>query len=690
MIEFLIRHLCRHWRLNLAVLLCLALASAFLAGFAAYTMGIETGELRQTLVEAHPTERTLLVTGPRTAFNPAFYDLFQERLGKLLAQRLVIRHAVSPADPLPAEEMADRQAIALLDLYAFDRLAERVRLVEGRLPVQVRLREAEDIWRPPPIEVVIGQAAARQSGYGPGDQLSGSGTYHRLDIVGIVEPLDPGADIWSQDLSAFTVMSDRHDLVLPLILAEASMRSNYPKQPIFPHTVAWRIVLDRERISADGADALRADLLNLQTQSTTREAEISTDLARILAETLARLSRVRASFFLLTAQTLLFVLYTLTVFTSFVMERARVELAVLSARGASAWQIARIFAVQNLILALAAGLLLGPALAQAAIYLWRRGAGELMPGTLPGRAWLFSGIVAGFGWLALVLPVFLSARRSARHQETLRAHPLQESPIQKRYLDLYLLAFAGLLYWQLNQSGSFLMRQLGDTQMADPLLLLGPTLLLVAAAAVFLRIVPFLLRLVAWPCQRLRGWALSLGLLHLARAPQRAGRMVLLITLTAGLLLFGRTYGDSLGHNRDALAQGVARAMELNTLAILLFSLVAFFLANLLAARERQPEFAVLGSLGISLRQAAALLVLEGLIVVVSGLLTGNLAGWGLARIMIPYLSQSLAVESIVTDWTDVLRLHALLLAVYGLALGLVWLIQLRSQALWAQSVGDE
>ncbi|MGD8791314.1 MAG: ABC transporter permease, partial [Anaerolineae bacterium] len=378
------------------------------------------------------------------------------------------------------------------------------------------------------------------------------------------------------------------------------------------------------------------------------------------------------------------------VFASFVLDRAQVELAVLSARGASVWQITRLFAVQHLILALAAGLLLGPALAQAAIYLWSRGTGGFLPGTLPGRAWLFSAITAGFGWLALVLPVFLSARRSVRHRGTLPARPPQQSPIQKRYLDLYLLAFAGLLYWQLNQSGSFLMRQLGDTQVADPLLLLGPTLLLVAAAVVFLRIVPLVLRLVAWPCQHLRGWALSLGLLHLARAPRRAGRLVLLVTLTAGLLLFSRTYGGALAHSQDALAQGVGRAMEMNTLALLLFSLLAFFLANLLAARERQPEFAVLRSLGIPPRRAAALLVLEGTVVLVLGLLAGNLAGWGLARIMIPYLSQSLAVEPVVTDWTAVVGLHALLLAAYGLALALGWLIEWRSQSLWVQSLGDE
>jgi hypothetical protein len=707
MMDSTVRHLRRHWRLNLAVLLCLTLSSAFLAGFATYTGAIETRELRQTLAEAHPAGRTLLITGPRTAFGEALYDLLQERLGNVEEQRLVIRHAVSPADLQPTEGSSQKRTVALLDLYSFDHLAERVRVVDGRLPAQVRLQEAEDIWRPPPIEAIIGRTAAQQSGYGIGDRLSGSGTYHRLEIVGIVEPLEPHADIWGGDFSAFALMTDTRELdaeaiALPLIIAEASMRSNYPEQPIFLHSVSWRVALDRGRISAHGAEALRADLINLQTQFATQNAAISTDLIQILTDTLARLSRVRASFLLLTAQTLLFVLYTLTVFTSFVVERSQVELTLLTARGVSTWQITRLFAAQNLILALAAGLLLGPALAQVAIHVWSRSASGFVPSALSGGAWLLSGMAAGFGWLALVLPVFLSVRRNVRCQQPMRSRSPQASPIGRRYLDLYLLAFAGLLYWQLNQSGSFLMRQLGDTQAVDPILLLGPTLLLVAVVLVFLRVLPFLLRLVAWPSQRLRGWALSLGLLHLARDPLRASRLVLLVSLTAGLALFSRTFGDSLAHGpealrSDALAQGVGAALQLNTLTLLLFSVTAFFLANLLAVQGRRGEFGILRPLGLSVRQWLAVLALEGAVILGLGLLAGTLVGWGLSHIMIPYLSQSLvgssadvAIERLVVDWTAVAWLYALLLAVYGAALAMVWLIQLRSQAQLAQWIGDE
>ena len=210
-VNLTLRHLRRHWRLNGAVLLCLTLASALLAGFSGYTVAIATRELNQSLDEARPAERGLLITGPRHTFSEALYELLQERLGEILKDRLVIRHATSPADPFD-RGTGQKQVVALLDVYSFNKLSENVRVVEGRLPTQVRLNEAAGSWRPPPIEAVIGVRAAEQSGYGVGDRLTGSKTFHRLDIVGIVDPLDPHDDVWGEDLSAFTIVTGTRDL----------------------------------------------------------------------------------------------------------------------------------------------------------------------------------------------------------------------------------------------------------------------------------------------------------------------------------------------------------------------------------------------------------------------------------------------------------------------------------------------
>ncbi|MCP4518789.1 MAG: hypothetical protein GY824_26630, partial [Delftia sp.] len=412
--------------------------------------------------------------------------------------------------------------------------------------------------RPPPIEVAIGARAAQQAGLSVGDRLTATQEYHRLDIVGIVEPAAPQDDVWGGDLSAFAIDADTSDpnldiFSLPLILAPASMRSNFRFVPLFEHELFWRITLNYDLITAHNAPALRLHLLNMQTQFSVNDAEISTGLLKILADYAVRLEQVRMTLLLLTAQAFIFVLYTLTMLTSFMLERSQAELAILAGRGASAWQITRALALENLALAAPAALLLGPGLALGAMRLWAAA-------SLPAESLKLSIVAASLGWLALVLPVFPAARRSILDWQQRRARPSRTSVAQQHYLDLFLLVFGGLLYWQLEQAGSLTMRPGGDEPATDPLLLLGPSLLLTAIALVFLRLFPFLLRLAAWSLQRLRGLMLPLGLHRLARDPLKASRVVLLISLTVGLILFTNAFTNSLSHSQQETAHYLAGA----------------------------------------------------------------------------------------------------------------------------------
>jgi hypothetical protein len=715
MMDLAFLHLRRHWRLNLIVLLCLTLASALLASLSAYTAAVSAEELQRGLEGAGPAERSLLITGTPYTFGDELYDSLQQKLGPALEERVVIRHVTLPADPRPLDKGAAQEpVVAYLDVYSFDKLPENVRLVEGRLPEQVSLSQAVGN-SPPPIEAVIGASAAEQSGFGLGDRLTASSLYHRLDIIGIVEPLDPDDDLWGGDLSAFAGVSGTIDLdsgaqALPLIIAPESMRS-YLGRPIFPHEISWRITLNTERLGCGRAAALHAALVNFQTQAATRGAQTNTGLISILAASLARLSRLRVALLLLTAQTLMLVLYTLTMFTTFVVDRSQVEVMTLCARGMGTWQITRLFALENLLLALPAALLLGPGLALVGLYLWHQGnSGPLLRG-LSGEMWLLSAATAGVGWLALVVPISLAARRYSREVQPSRGRPPRRSGLHERYVDLYLLAFGGLLVWQLNRSGSFLARvvassRLGGSQLADPLLLLGPFLLLIAVALIFLRIVPTLLRLVARLFQSRRGLVLSLGLLRPARDPLQASRVVLLVGLTTGLVLFARILGDSLAHGQkalrsDALVQGLAGVFQLNALALALFSVVVLFLAHVIAAQGRERELGVLRAMGLSAWQWPALFVVEGMLVLLLGLLLGIAVGLGLSYVMIPYLLHSLVaplvgspegatIVRIVMDWPDIARLYALLVALYAFALAFLWLVLARARPHRALSLEDE
>jgi len=711
MMELTLRHLQRHWRLNLTVLLCLTLASALSASLSGYAAAIAERELNRSLDEAGPAERTLLITGPPSTFRDELYANLLQSLGKTLQDRLVIRHATLPADPPPSSAGAIHMPLVeRLDVYSFDPLAKNVRMVEGRLPAQAGMNEAIGNW-PPSVEAVIGRHAAEQAGVSIGDRLTASNLYHRLDIVGIVEPLDPDDDLWGGDLRAFAVVTGTNDfdpdaMALPLIIAPESMQS-YLGSPVFPHEISWRITLNIRRLSPATAEALHSNLTNFQAQSAAQGATTSTGLLRVLAGSLARLSRLRVALWLLTAQTLALVLYALTMFTSFVVDRSQPEVAALGAQGANAWQIARVFALENLILALPAALLLGPGLAQVVLLLWGQIHGELLPSRLSGELWLLSALAAAVGWLALVLPVFSAARRGSYQPQATNARPPQQSVLHKRYVDLYLLAFGGLLVWQLNRSGSFLTRamagsRLGNIPLADPLLLLGPFVLLIALALVSLRIVPFVLRLVARIFQHQRGWVLPLGLLRPARDPLQPGRMLLLVGLAAGLALFARILGDSLAHSQqalqsDGLVQGIAGAFQLDALLLVLFGATTMFLAHLVAAQGRGHELGILRAMGLAARRWPILLVVEGSLVLILGLLAGIVVGLGLSYTMIPYLSPALvepfagiAIEQIVVDWPAVARLYVGLLALYGLALVLLWWVLRRGHVYHAPRLEDE
>ena len=75
-----------------SALLCLTLASALLASLSSYAAATAARELNQSLAEARPAERNLLITGNRYTFSEALYESLRERLGIVVKDRLVIRH----------------------------------------------------------------------------------------------------------------------------------------------------------------------------------------------------------------------------------------------------------------------------------------------------------------------------------------------------------------------------------------------------------------------------------------------------------------------------------------------------------------------------------------------------------------------------------------------------------------------
>ena len=319
-------------------------------------------------------------------------------------------------------------------------------------------------------------------------------------------------------------------------------------------TVAWRLILDQSRITPDNAEAIEGKITGLTTLLSSSGTSMSSNLPNILLAYRENLATVRMVLLLLGVQAYLFVLYALAIVTSAAMESLQGEMVVLAGRGASTAQILGTYILEGLLLALLAGGALGPLAAQGFLLGWGRLAGVSIPGELPMDARLLALAGAGFGWLVLCLSIYPAARRSVLEWQLRRARPEQLASWQQRGVDLFLLLIGGLAYAQLSSSGSFVLARLRQTDLADPLLLLGPTLFMLAMAMVALRLFPYLFSGLAWLANRSRGLVLSLGLARLARSPVRPAQVILLISLAAGLIFFTSAHTYSLERAESSLA----------------------------------------------------------------------------------------------------------------------------------------
>jgi ABC-type lipoprotein release transport system permease subunit len=566
LLRFTLRHMLRHWRINLVMLLALTLTVALLAGLPAYAEAMAARSLRQALLShTAPGARNLLVSAAAGSnLDESLYNAINAQLGDIILEHVEVRQVILPdyqSPPQPGEATIP-QRFQFYHLWAFEDLEQRVRVLEGRLPLYTPGWNLPTGSSFPALEAAIGADGVSRTGLHIGDSVSALGPEGpiTLKIVGIIAPLEPEHDLWWDDRRTFSIDvkllgRSKEIFTLSLHVPQQALLNDFPE-----HENSWRILLDGERVSAANALRVQGGISNLQTQFRSHGVELSSGLPAILEGYRDDLATARMVLFLLIAQAFIFALYTLWMIAAFLLERSERDLVTLTGRGASRLQVSLIFAVQALLLALLAATLLGPYLALGAIKFWASLSGAIAPRRLPAESWWLVLGAAFLGWLAIVLQVYPATGQSLLARGRILARSPQRAGWQRLYLDVVLLFLGGLAYWQLSQSGGFVASRLGAARLADPFLLLSTSVLLLAAALVCLRILPYLLDLTAWAARQGRGLVAYLGLAHLARAPLAPSRVMLLVSLAAALMLFANAFIVSLERSQEDTARYLAGA----------------------------------------------------------------------------------------------------------------------------------
>ena len=552
--RFAARHLARHWRINLAVLAVMVLCSSLLAGLPMYAAMIAGQSLTLSLASAFAPVRNLeIATDNLDDEQRARLDAV---LGNLVDRQVEIRAAVVDVERTiyqPQHDISRRiHEVLFLRLWSFP-LEDDVRLVSGRFPrAEPIVVDSHSV-----VEAVVGARAAEHMSLELGDEVAMENEpQHRVRIVGIVTPIDPESEIWWGDptLLPFNVerigTADVDSLYLSLIVCPETMSNEVPN-----HDASWRFLLHWDQISADGALVLRDGLVGLANVLSAQDARLRTGLVDLIDHYQSQRALGQVALLLLTAQSLLAALYIQSSLSAFLVDRSRTQLTSMIGRGYSVWQITRLYALEALWLGLIA-LLVGPSLAYAGFRVLSHFSNTIVLERIPGESWVLSLVAVVFSWGALVIALHLVARKLFANSQEQQSRPRRRPKLQRLVLDAFLLILGALAYWQLRDTGSFVRQVEGPAGVGvDPVLLLGPSLLLLALGLVFLRLFPVMLSGLAWLGQRSRSLVLPLSIARLARNPRGPNRIILLISLAVGLVFFATVFGYSVSQRQITVAR---------------------------------------------------------------------------------------------------------------------------------------
>ncbi|MBI2850862.1 MAG: FtsX-like permease family protein [Chloroflexi bacterium] len=561
--HLVVRRSLANWRLLSTVIVGVLITVAFLSSTPFYANAINDLGLSHSLRENEIEMLDIQVHAPNYTVS---YDNYRDAEG-IISQQISrnIRPIVRQEERWIQSQSyfagwADRPVPAGADrpegyFHVFTNLDKHVNILNGKLaaPPPAGLTAA-DIERPDfAIEAMIGSQTAKKFDVGVGDRLVfivGSGETEKrmnIELTAIIEPTDPEEEFWFLKNDVFTVDGLKAPLFIPeqtlfeaVNLYSPSTRANFN----------WFYFVDLNKINTENAGIIKdaVERMDRQLLASLPRVATFTTLDVIIKEYQSKLMFTRIPLFLIVSQIVAIILYYLVTVSNMLIERQAGEIALFRSRGASTWQIIGIYFGEGLLIT-GIGAIIGPFLGAFIFSLLGMTAafkpltgGGLMPVRFSDSVLVLTAIAAGLCLFTLLVPAIQAARRGVVHQRQQAARPGFKPVWQRFYLDIVLLIFGGVLYWELRERGSLLTLNVFGGMGMDPVLLITPMLLLMAVAIIFLRLFPIIIGLATRFSRYVSNAPMALGLWYMARNPVHYGRLILLLVMAASVGVFSATF----------------------------------------------------------------------------------------------------------------------------------------------------
>jgi hypothetical protein len=550
------------WPVVLAAGLLLLCATALLAAGAVYGDVVALGGLRQAILDAPPPDRVVVVGSTASPADVGAID------GVVTAEATEVLGGgggevglVATSGGFAPAGIDPNDQSALTRLASYRGIANHAALVQGAWPVGGST----------PIQAALSQGAANALGATVGSRMS---VVSRDDPTATAEVVVTG--IWQAD------RTDPYWLANPLELDGVQTRGPFTtsgpivvdqedlvrRVPDRELDLEWRAIPDVDGLRVGGLDQLRADLETLNARLRDdrlpgRSLRVESALPDILAEVDRRTLVSRSGVLLLTVQFAILAGYAIILVAGMLIERRRVEVALLRSRGAGTTHLSAMAFGEALMLAIPAALI-APYLAVGVVQALGAvgplaGAGIASTAAVDDDARVVAALAAAACVVALTIPSVLSGGNPAGVRARLARQVGRTLP-QRIGIDVVLVVLAAIGLWQLRLYGSPLTANARGVLGLDPLLIAAPGIGLLAGGILATRIVPRLAEVAERVFSRRNGLVASIGARQLARRPLRYTRSALLLMLAAALGTFAAADAATWAASQQSQASYTAAA----------------------------------------------------------------------------------------------------------------------------------
>ena len=568
------RRLRTAWVLTAVTALGILAAVTLLSATALYSQALAEAGVRHALFSQPPSALHVQALAQNRPLGPQDYaelrgvaeEAIQRRIGNmtLSQERFGRTQAGMPLTTNPAQQPPPLGAPSGR-LFFMTGFAGHSRLLEGNWPQTGGKTASGGVE----LEAVVGQRVANDMGYEVGERLyitpfrSAPEERIVLNVVGIVEPVDPRDEYWMGFPSQFGPQTVGEILVIPAFVTEDDFLQVVGRRfPIAVGDFGFNVFVDPSVITAGTVDATQEALEGLETDLNKiyPRTFLFSRLGLTLNDFERDLTLAKAPVYVFVSLVAIVILYFLALITGILGRSQAEELSLIRGRGASVVQVCGVLLLAEGVLALAA-VVIGPLLAWLIVrFLLLPTFGDVGGGpiavALSRDAFWMGAVGAVLSTAALVASAVGRARTEVAGALASRSRPPTVSFFHRYYIDLLVVLAAGLLWWQFQERDGFVSRSLGSRGLdLDPSLILGPVLGLLAAALLLMRALPLLLRLIVWLCMRAGpGWS-SVTLARLARDPVLPSSLAVMLMLAAALGVFGATFQSSLSRSQSDQTQ---------------------------------------------------------------------------------------------------------------------------------------